>query len=194
VRTVALLTDMSTPLGRTAGNALEVRESVDVLAGGGPDDVVELTLALAREMLSGAGREDVNPAVKLSDGSAMDVWRRMISAQGGDPDAMLPTSRHQDVVTAHRSGVLTRMDAMAIGLAAWRLGAGRATQSEPVQGGAGVEIHARPGERVTEGQPLLTLHTDDPDRFDRARAALADGVDIGEQEVTPSPLILDRIS
>jgi thymidine phosphorylase len=194
VRTVALLTDMSTPLGRTAGNALEVRESVDVLAGGGPDDVVELTLALAREMLSGAGREDVDPAVKLSDGSAMDVWRRMISAQGGDPDAMLPTSRHQDVVTAHRSGVLTRMDAMAIGLAAWRLGAGRATQSEPVQGGAGVEIHARPGERVTEGQPLLTLHTDDPDRFDRARAALADGVDIGEQEVTPSPLILDRIS
>ena len=196
VRTVALLTDMSTPLGLTAGNALEVRESVEVLAGGGPADVVELTLALAREMLAGAGRDDVDPADRLADGSAMDVWRRMLAAQGGDPDAALPTAAHRDEVLAEADGVLTRLDAMAVGLAAWRLGAGRARQGEPVQAGAGVELHARPGDAVRRGQPLLTLHTDEPDRFHRARAALADGVDISPEPgdaPEPTPLVLDRI-
>ena len=131
VHTVALLTDMSTPLGLTAGNAVEVQESVDVLAGGGPADVVELTLALAREMLAGAGRDDVDPADKLADGSAMDVWRAMISAQGGDPSAALPTARESHVVTAPASGTLTRLDAMAVGLAAWRLGAGARARRTP---------------------------------------------------------------
>ncbi len=198
VRTVALLTDMSTPLGRTAGNALEVRESVEVLAGGGPADVVELTLALAREMLAGAGRDDVDPAEKLADGSAMDAWRAMISAQGGDPSAELPTARHTQVVTAPATGVVTRLDAMAVGLAAWRLGAGRASQGEPVQAGAGVEIHARPGDSVTEGQPLLTLHTDDEPRFARALASLDNGFDItpGDDATTyePAPLVIDRVT
>jgi thymidine phosphorylase len=193
VHTVALLTDMSTPLGRTAGNALEVRESVEVLAGGGPDDVVELTLALAREMLAGAGRDDVDPAEKLADGSAMDSWRAMISAQGGDPSASLPTSRHTHVVTAHRDGVVTRLDAMAVGMAAWRLGAGRAAQGEPVQAGAGVEIHARPGDRVASGAPLLTLHTDDEDRFARALDSLEGGWDLGDTAPEPQPLVIDRI-
>src|SRR5680860_234845 len=140
VRTVALLTDMSTPLGLTAGNALEVRESVEVLAGGGPADVVELTLALAREMLAAAGVDGVDPAEKLKDGSAMDVWRRMIAAQGGDPDATLPVARETSVVTAPASGVLTRLDALAVGMAAWRLGAGRARKEDPVQAGAGVQL------------------------------------------------------
>ncbi len=201
VRTVALLTDMSTPLGRTAGNALEVRESVEVLAGGGPEDVVELTLALAREMLAGAGRDGVDPADKLADGSAMDAWRAMISAQGGDPSADLPTARHTQVVTAPATGVVTRLDAMAVGLAAWRLGAGRASQGEPVQAGAGVEIHARPGESVIEGQPLLTLHTDDEPRFARALASLENGFDItpdgggdGASTYRPAPLLLDRVT
>ena len=193
VRTVALLTDMSTPLGLTAGNALEVRESVEVLAGGGPPDVVELTLALAREMLAGAGRDDVDPADRLADGSAMDAWRRMITAQGGDPDAPLPTATHTEEVLAASDGVLTRLDAMAVGLAAWRLGAGRARQGEPVQAGAGVELHARPGDAVRRGQPLLTLHTDEPARFERARAALADGIDVGAQAPEPTPLLLDRV-
>ena len=197
VRTVALLTDMSTPLGRTAGNALEVRESVEVLSGGGPEDVVELTLALAREMLRGAGREDVDPADRLADGSAMDAWRRMIAAQGGDPDAVLPVARHQEVVAAPASGVVGRLDAMAVGLAAWRLGAGRAKQGEPVQAGAGVEIHARPGESVTEGQPLLTLHPDEPDRFARAKAALEGGFDISDpssyEPTDAVPLIIARV-
>ena len=193
VRTVALLTDMSTPLGRTAGNALEVRESVEVLAGGGPEDVVALTLALAREMLSGAGREDVDPEDRLTDGSAMDAWRRMIAAQGGDPDAELPVARHTEVVTAPASGVVSRLDAMAVGLAAWRLGAGRAKQGEPVQAGAGVEIHSRPGEQVQQGQPLLTLHTDEPARFDRAKAALEDGFDITDEAPEPQPLVIDTI-
>ncbi len=193
VRTVALLTDMSTPLGRTAGNALEVRESVEVLAGGGPEDVVELTLALAREMLRGAGRGDVDPADRLADGSAMDVWRRMIAAQGGDPDAVLPEAKHSEVVTAPSSGVVSRLDAMAVGLAAWRLGAGRAMQGEPVQAGAGVEIRVRPGERVVEGQPLLTLHTDEPDRFDRAKAALEGGLEITDSAPTPTPLVIETV-
>ena len=195
VNTVALLTDMSTPLGRTAGNALEVRESVEVLAGGGPEDVVELTLALAREMLAGAGRDDVDPADRLADGSAMDAWRRMIAAQGGDPDAELPTGRETQVVTAETDGVVTRMDAMAVGMAAWRLGAGRARKEDPVQAGAGVEIHAKPGEQVRAGQPLLTLHTDDADRIERARASLEGGVEIAESaSYTPGPLVIDRVA
>ena len=192
VRTVALLTDMSTPLGLTAGNALEVRESVEVLAGGGPADVVELTLALAREMLAGAGRDDVDPADVLASGAAMDSWRAMIAAQGGDPDAALPVAAEQHVVTAPSSGVLTRLDAMAVGLAAWRLGAGRAKLGDAVQAGAGVEWHARPGDQVTEGQPLLTLHTDEPERFDRALESLHGGFDIGDR-VTPGRLVLDRV-
>jgi thymidine phosphorylase len=196
VRTVALLTDMSTPLGRTAGNGLEVRESVEVLAGGGPADVVELTLALAREMLAGAGREEVDPADALASGAAMDSWRAMISAQGGDPDATLPAAREQHVVTAPDSGVLTRLDAMAVGLAAWRLGAGRAKLGDDVQAGAGVEWHARPGEAVTAGQPLMTLHTDEPERFERALAALEGGYDVAPAGTAyeATPLIHERIS
>ncbi|MDX6323956.1 MAG: thymidine phosphorylase [Nocardioidaceae bacterium] len=194
VHTVALLTDMSTPLGRTAGNALEVRESLEVLEGGGPADVVELTLALAREMLAGAGRTDVDPADRLADGSAMDVWRRMIAAQGGDPSAALPTSRHTEVVSAPAAGVLTRLDAMAVGLAAWRLGAGRSRQGEPVQAGAGVELHARPGDSVREGEPLLTLHTDEPSRFPRAAAALEGAIEVGDSSYRPGPLVLERVS
>ena len=195
VHTVALLTDMSTPLGLTAGNAVEVQESVDVLAGGGPADVVELTLALAREMLAGAGRPDVDPAEKLADGSAMDAWRAMISAQGGDPAAALPTARESHVVTAASSGVLTRLDAMAVGLAAWRLGAGRARKEDAVQAGAGVVWHARPGDAVGEGEPLFTLLSDDEDRFERALDALAGGYDVGDAaSYEATPLVLDRIS
>jgi thymidine phosphorylase len=195
VHTVALLTDMSTPLGLTAGNAIEVQESVDVLAGGGPADVVELTLALAREMLAGAGRSDVDPADKLADGSAMDVWKRMVRAQDGDPDATLPTAREQHVVAAPATGVLTRLDAMAVGLAAWRLGAGRARKEDPVQAGAGVVWHARPGDTVTAGQPLFTLLTDDEHRFERALASLRGGYDIAVDgsSYAGSPLVIDRI-
>ncbi|HEY8828459.1 MAG TPA: thymidine phosphorylase [Jatrophihabitantaceae bacterium] len=192
VRTVALLTDMSTPLGRTVGNALEVAESLDVLAGGGPADVVALTLALAGEMLAGAGLEDVDPADALSDGRAMDVWRRMIAAQGGDPAAPLPSARERHVVPARASGVLTRLDALAIGVAAWRLGAGRARKEDAVSPGAGVVMLAKPGDSVREGQPLLELHADDPALFARALEALAGGYDIGG-EFTPTPLVIDRI-
>src|SRR6187399_1875058 len=161
--TGALLTDMSTPLGLTAGNALEVRESVEVLAGGGPADVVELTVRLAEEMLDAAGRGGQDVAAALADGRAMDAWRRMIAAQGGDPDAPLPVATEQHEIRAGASGVLSELDAYAVGVAAWRLGAGRARKEDPVQAGAGVELHAKPGESVTEGQPLLTLHTDTPE-------------------------------
>ena len=195
VHTVALLTDMATPLGLTAGNAVEVQESVDVLAGGGPADVVELTLALAREMLAGAGRDDVDPADKLADGSAMDAWKAMVRAQGGDPDAALPQAKESHVVVAPVTGTLTRLDAMAVGLAAWRLGAGRARKEDPVQAGAGVVWHARPGDEVTEGQPLFTLLTDEPERFDRALASLEGGYDIGDPtSYTPQDLVIERIA
>jgi thymidine phosphorylase len=195
VHTVALLTDMATPLGLTAGNALEVRESVEVLAGGGPADVVELTLALAREMLAGAGRDDVDPAEVLASGKAMDSWRRMISSQGGDPDAPLPAARETHVVAAPADGVLVKLDAMAVGLAAWRLGAGRARQGDAVQAGAGVQWHARPGDAVQAGQPLLTLHTDEPERFDRALESLDGGWEVAPpgSSYQPSPIVLDRI-
>jgi len=195
VRTVALLTDMSTPLGRTAGNAIEVAESVEVLAGGGPADVVELTVALAREMLAGAGRGDVDPAELLASGAAMDAWKAMIRAQGGDPDAPLPIARESHVVTVPATGVLTRLDAMAVGLAAWRLGAGRARKEDPVQAGAGVVWHARPGDPVTEGSPLFTLLTDEPERFDRALESLEGGyeIELPGTPYTPAPLVIDRI-
>ncbi|GAA0968426.1 Thymidine phosphorylase [Nocardioides aquaticus] len=195
VTTVALLTEMSTPLGLTAGNAIEVEESVEVLAGGGPADVVELTVALAREMLAAAGRTDVDPADRLADGSAMDCWRAMIGAQGGDPDAALPVARESHVVTAPADGVLTRLDAMAVGTAAWRLGAGRARKEDPVQAGAGVRWHARPGDAVRAGQPLMTLLTDEPARFDRALAALEGGYDVAPAGTAyePGPLVIDRV-
>ncbi|GHH77716.1 thymidine phosphorylase [Streptomyces sulfonofaciens] len=196
VRTVALLTEMSTPLGLTAGNALEVRESLEVLAGGGPADVVELTLALAREMLDAAGLEDADPAKALADGSAMDAWRRMITAQGGDPDAPLPASRAQHIVTAPTTGVLSRLDAYDIGVAAWRLGAGRARKEDPVQAAAGIELHAKPGDTVTKGAPLMTLHTDTPERFDYATEALTTSYDIAPHgtEVRVGPIVRERIA
>ncbi len=193
VTTVALLTDMSTPLGLTAGNALEVRESVEVLAGGGPQDVVDLTLALAREMLAAVGRGDVDPADALADGRAMDAWRRMISAQGGDLDAPLPTARETHVVTASQDGVLTRLDALGVGVAAWRLGAGRSGPGEQVQAGAGVEIHAKPGDRLRAGEPLLTLHTDTPERFERALEALDGALEVGSGEAAGGAVAADVV-
>ena len=193
VTTVALLTDMSTPLGLTAGNALEVRESVEVLAGGGPSDVVDLTLALAREMLAAAGRGDVDPADALTDGRAMDAWRRMITAQDGDPDAPLPTARETHVVTAQADGVLTSLDAFAVGIAAWRLGAGRSRPGEDVQAGAGVELHAKPGDEVRAGAPLMTLHTDTPERFERALEALDGAAGIGSGPFVPRDVVLGRV-
>ncbi|MBG0813470.1 thymidine phosphorylase [Planomonospora sp. ID82291] len=195
VNTVALLTAMDRPLGRAVGNALEVTESVEVLAGGGPEDVVELTVRLAREMLQAAGLDGgKDPEQALKDGSAMDAWRRMIVAQGGDPDAALPEAAETMEVIAPATGVLTRLDAYGVGLAAWRLGAGRERKEDPVSFGAGIMLHARPGDAVREGQPLMTLHADDPARFDRALAALDGAYAIGGPgEVDQLPLVIDRI-
>ena len=190
---VALLTDMSVPLGLTAGNALEVEEAIEVLAGGGPSDVVELTLALAHEMIAAVGRNDHDPADLLASGAAMDVWRSMIKAQGGDPDAKLPVARETDVIIAEQNGVLQSLDALAVGEAAWRLGAGRARKEHTVQAGAGVQLHAKPGARVRAGEPLITLHTDTPERFMRAREALAGAYTIAEAAPPERPLIIDRV-
>ncbi|AZN29658.1 thymidine phosphorylase [Flaviflexus salsibiostraticola] len=190
--TVALLTDMSVPLGRKIGNALEVEESVEVLAGGGPADVVELTVALAREMLVLAG-VDVDPAENLANGRAMDVWRDMIRAQDGDPDAPLPVSKHTETVVAESNGVVSAMDAYKVGVASWRLGAGRARKEDPVQAGAGITIHAHIGEQVKAGDPILTLHTDDEERFERAKEALDGGISLSNVASTRQSVLLDRI-
>lgn len=198
VNTIALVTAMDIPLGLTAGNALEVRESIEVLAGGGPSDVVELTVLLAQEMLELAGIKGADPAAALKNGKAMDVWRQMISAQGGDPDAKLPVSKESLTITAHSTGTVLSMDAMKVGLAAWRLGAGRSRQGEAVQAGAGIEIHAKPGDNVKNGAPLFTLHTDTPAAFARAQESLVDSVRIGDlaagEKIDRLPLIIGRIT
>ena len=196
VKTLALVTAMDVPLGLTAGNALEVRESVEVLAGGGPADIVELTVILAREMLQAAGVKNIlDPADALKNGQAMDHWRRMISAQGGNPDAPLPVATENHVVVAELDGELIAMDAMKVGVAAWRLGAGRSRQGEKVQAGAGIEMHAKPGEMVKAGQKIFTLHTDESDRFERALEALEGALRISStgEKVERLPLIVDRI-
>ena len=195
VATRALITAMDVPLGRSAGNAVEVAEAVEVLAGGGPADVVELTLVLAREMLDAVRITDVDPADALADGRAMDVWRQMIQAQGGDPDAPLPAPRHTHTLPADRDGVLTRLDALAIGRCAWLLGAGRARKEDPVQAAAGVTWYAVPGDEVRTGQPLLTLQGDDESRFEAAAAEAMSGITIGPagSVVDRLPLIVDRI-
>ena len=193
VRTTALLTAMDVPLGRTAGNGLEVTESVETLAGGGPPDLVEVTVALAREMVTLAGVDGTDPADVLASGGAMDRWRALVRAQGGDPDAPIATAAEVEVVRAPGTGVLTRLDALGVGLAAWRLGAGRARKEDPVSAGAGVRWLATVGEQVTEGTPLLELHTDDPARIDWALTALEGAIAIGAGAAAPAPVVLDRV-
>ncbi|MET8756577.1 thymidine phosphorylase [Lentzea sp. NPDC004782] len=192
VRISALLTDMSVPLGRAVGNAVEVAESVDVLRGGGPADVVELTVALAAEMLSLAGIS-ADPAKVLASGEAYETWARMIRAQGGDPEADLPVASHKHVVTAPAAGVLSTLDAYGVGVAAWRLGAGRARKEDPVQAGAGVLCLAKPGDVVAEGQPLLELYTDTPDAVEGALQALEGAYSVSESAPERSPLVIDTI-
>ena len=196
VKTRALVTAMDVPLGLTAGNALEVRESVEVLAGGGPSDVVELTLVLAREMLDAAGiKQLMDPADALKSGAAMDSWKAMIRAQGGDLDAKLPIAKERTEVTATSDGTLSSMDAMGVGIAAWRLGAGRSKQGEKVSPGAGVEIHAKPGAIIKKGDVIYTLHADEPARFERALLALDGSFTISQDGSIAKrlPLIIEKI-
>jgi thymidine phosphorylase len=192
VKTSAFITDMSTPLGLKIGNALEVEESLEVLAGGGPSDVVEITVELAREMLRLAGKTDIDVAAALKDGRAMDKWRQMISAQGGDPEAKLPQAKEQHVVLATESGFLSHLDALSVGTASWRLGAGRARKEDDVQFGAGITLHAQLGQEVKAGTPLMTLHTNEPERFERALESLADSFKI-ESSAAERKIILERI-
>ncbi len=194
VATTALLTDMNTPLGLAIGNANEVRESVEVLAGGGPADVVELTVSLAREMLALAGQPDADVEAALTDGRAMDIWRRMIRAQDGDPDAALPAPRETHTVTAPRGGVVSRMAALPFGVAAWRLGAGRARAEDAVVHAAGIDLHVKPGDAITEGSPVFTLSADDPARFARALEALEGAWDIADEAPPAASLVRERIT
>jgi thymidine phosphorylase len=192
VHTSALLTRMDTPLGRAVGNAVEVEEAVAALRGQGPADLVAVTLALAAEMLRLAGL-NADPAAALANGSALERFRDMIAAQGGDPDAPLPSARHTEVVTAPADGWLQVLDARGVGVAAWRLGAGRARKEDPVSAAAGIICLAKPGDAVVAGQPVLELRSDDTAHFDRAREALAAAIGIGADAPEPAGLVLDRI-
>jgi thymidine phosphorylase len=194
VRTVALLTDMSTPLGLRIGNGLEVEESLEVLAGGGPPDIVELTLALAREMLAAAGLSDVDPAGALADGRAMDSWRAMVRAQGGNPDAALPVAAEREEVRAEKNGYVASVDAMAIGVAAWRLGAGRARKEDAVSAAAGVVLHRRPGDRVRKGDVLYEVRADRADRIPAGLEAARSAVRITATRPEPRSLVLERVA
>jgi thymidine phosphorylase len=189
----ALLTAMDTPLGNAVGNALEVEESVEVLSGGGPDDLVEVTLALASAMLSLAGIEGTDPAKVLRDGFALDKYRAMIAAQGGDPDAPLPVARQKRPVVATRSGYLARLDARGVGVASWRLGAGRQRKEDRVSPTAGVVIRAKPGDAVTVGDTILELRADSEDRFERALAALSGAIEIADEPPEKTPFVLARV-
>ncbi len=192
VRTSALLTRMDTPLGRAVGNAVEVEEAVATLRGQGPPDLIAVTLALATEMLRLAGIA-ADPAAALADGRALSSYRAMITAQGGDPGAPLPVAPHAEVVTAEQAGWMTALDARAVGVAAWRLGAGRARKEDPVSAAAGVICLIKPGEPVEPGQPVLELRAEDPARFERARAALAGAIRIGPQPLEPADPVLEQI-
>jgi thymidine phosphorylase len=192
VRTTALLTSMDTPLGQAAGNAVEVTEAVAALSGQGPADLMAVTLALAGEMLALAGIT-ADPRAALDDGRALATWREMIAAQGGDPDASLPEAAHQTALTADRDGYVRRLDARAVGVAAWRLGAGRARQQDPVSASAGILCLAKPGDPVADGQPVLELRADDPNRFLRALEALDGAIEIGDEPPEAGPVVLERI-
>ena len=220
VDTVALITDMSVPLGLAVGNALEVRESIEVLQGGGPPDVVELTLRLAREMLDAAARAietrgipgaGLKPGTaeamrraeymrtadidnSLKDGRAMDTYRRTVIAQGGDPDAKLAWAHDHEEILAGDDGFLTSLDALKVGVAGWRLGAGRARKEDAVQAGAGIQLHAKPGDPVRRGQSLMTLYSDTPDAFQRAKEALEGSYTIGSTPPTPTSVVLDTVT
>ena len=191
VRTRALITAMDVPLGLAVGNAIEVTESLEVLAGGGPSDLVELVIALANEMLDIAGI-DADPREAITSGRAMDHWRRMVSAQGGDPDAPLPVARHQHVITAPVAGPLSTLEAYGVGVAAWRLGAGRAHKEDEIIHGAGVQLHAKPGDMLSEGQPIMTLLADDEARLPAAIAELEGSWEIGGEPMDRHPLVITR--
>jgi len=193
VRTVALLTDMSVPLGRAVGNALEVEESIDVLRGGGPADVVELTVELAREMLALVGLADADPAGVLARGEAESTWEAMVAAQGGDLSAPRAEANERREVVASRSGYIARLDARSVGVAAWRLGAGRARKEDAVSMGAGILCRRTHGEQVEEGEPVLELRADDPSRFAAAEAALDGAIEITDDEPEPRKLIVARV-
>ncbi|MGL4305597.1 MAG: thymidine phosphorylase [Mycobacteriaceae bacterium] len=194
VKTTAVLTSMDTPLGLTVGNSLEVQEALEVLAGGGPEDIIELTLVLAREMLQSAGIDGIDPADRLRDGSAMDRWRKMIAAQGGNPYAALPVAKHTQTITAPISGIMARLDALSVGVAAWKLGAGRNAPGASVDPGAGVRLHVKAGDSVIAGQPLFTLYTNTAEAFAPAIAELNKGWEIGTDIPPTQPLVLGRIS
>lgn len=190
VKTSAFLTDMSTPLGRKIGNALEVEESIEVLAGGGPADVVELTLKIAQEMLTLSGVE-ADPAENLKNGKAMDKWREMISAQSGDLSAPMAKAKNSEKVYASKDGFL-ELDALGVGMASWRLGAGREKQGDKVQDAAGVVLHKTQGDEVKSGDLLAELFTDSAEKMEGSKLDMENAANI-VQHSERKPIVLREL-
>jgi len=202
-RVVALLTDMESPLGAAVGNALETREAFDVLTGGGPADLVECTMRLGTEMLAmgGAmGEQDarVRLAGAIASGAAVRTAEQMVEAQGGDPRAVTDGSRlevapAEIVIESPRDGFVARVDALAVGLAAVAMGAGRTRADQPVDHGVGIILAQKPGARVARGEPLARLRVrpgaDASSIAERVREAFT----VGEAPPPPRPLVLDRV-
>ncbi|MBU4211025.1 MAG: thymidine phosphorylase [Verrucomicrobia bacterium] len=200
LRMAALLTDMNQPLGRAVGNSLEVAESVDVLRGNGPADVVALTLELGvRMLMMGHVAADRKQALerlraKLQSGEAFERLKTMVRLHGGDPRALddparLPSATIREPLPAHRAGFIQTVDAEAIGRAALLLGAGRARVTDKVDPTAGIAALKKIGEVVTVGETLAILHTNRRDRLEEARALSADAFRITVEHVSPPPLI-----
>jgi pyrimidine-nucleoside phosphorylase len=203
-RVVALLTDMSAPLGAAIGNAIETREAIDVLRGYGPADLIECTLALGAEMLvlGGVAASDTEARDKLkaaiASGQGARVFERMIEAQGGDPrvvehPSLLPTAPVHVMVPAQHNGVVAAIDSLELGLTAVAMGAGRTRADQPVDHAVGIEILAPRGTQVAQGQPLARLHV----RSQAAGEAIVDRVQnafrITDALGAPTPLVLGRI-
>ncbi|MEE2786909.1 MAG: thymidine phosphorylase [Myxococcota bacterium] len=194
---VALLTDMNQPLGRMVGNALEVKESIEILKNAGPSDVRALTLALAEDMLRLGGVDPAQAEIALSSGRALELFGQIIEAQGGDPRVIddprhLPTAQDRVSVTADRTGYVQTIDTRRVGLATVALGAGRKVKEDDVDPAVGLEVAVRLGDWVEQGQPLFWIHHNGRG-LDQAVAHLEASLQLSDETVSPPPLIIERI-
>ena len=198
--TVARITDMDLPLGNAIGNSLEVREAIETLQGKGPQDFTQLCLVLAANMLFVAQRGTMEQCMEqasqaLYSGTALTKFKAMVQAQGGRPEPeLLALSPCKKTVCAQRQGYITKMETRQCGIASVVLGAGRAKKEDPVDYGAGILLHVKPGDRVEAGQPLATLYAAGEHLLKQGAQLLEEAIEIGGQPQPPMPLIYARIT
>ena len=200
----AFITDMSQPLGNAVGNALEVREAIDALHGGGPSDFREIVVALAGEMLllagKAAGRDEARSLAErqLDNGEAWNKFVQFVAAQGGDVEAvenpdLLPIARIQEPLTAPVSGYISMLDALTVGRSELILGGAREKKGEPIDHAVGVVLHKKVGDWVEKGEPLMTIHANSRERFEEAKLFLLGAYEFSDDPPEVPPLIHDLI-